>query len=49
MISLINGLLERGVYFPPSQFEATFVSLAHSTQDLDTTITAAAEVLRALG
>lgn len=29
-----HHLLERGIYFPPSQFEAAFVSAAHSPQDL---------------
>jgi glutamate-1-semialdehyde 2,1-aminomutase len=35
------GMLERGVYLPPSQFEAAFISLAHSEADIDTTIAAA--------
>jgi len=33
-------MLEQGVYLPPSQFEAWFVSLAHSQKDLDQTIEA---------
>jgi glutamate-1-semialdehyde 2,1-aminomutase len=37
-----RGLLARGVYAPPSQFEAWFVSLAHDDRDLDFTIEAAA-------
>jgi glutamate-1-semialdehyde 2,1-aminomutase len=37
-----RGLLARGVYAPPSQFEAWFVSLAHDQRDLDWTIEAAA-------
>ncbi len=32
------SLLEQGIYFPPSQFEAAFVSLAHSQADIDETI-----------
>jgi glutamate-1-semialdehyde 2,1-aminomutase len=36
-----NAMLEKGVYLPPSQFEAWFVSLAHSQEDLDATIKAA--------
>ncbi len=36
-------LLERGVYFPPSQYEAAFVSTAHSEADVARTIEAAAE------
>ncbi len=36
-----HGMLERGVYLPPSQFEAAFVSLAHSESDVDLTLEAA--------
>ena len=36
-----RGLVTRGVYWPPSQFEAAFISLAHSEQDIDQTIEAA--------
>ncbi len=35
-------MLEHGVYLPPSQFEAAFVSLAHSREDLERTAAAAA-------
>lgn len=38
-----KGMLERGVYLPPSQFEALFVSLAHSDDDLRATVSAAQE------
>jgi glutamate-1-semialdehyde 2,1-aminomutase len=41
-----RGLVTRGVYWPPSQFEAAFISLAHTEQDIDTTVEAA---LGALG
>ena len=34
---IFHELLERGVYFPPSPFEAAFISLAHTTADLETT------------
>jgi len=34
------ALLESGVYWPPSQFEAAFLSLAHSDEDIDRTVTA---------
>jgi glutamate-1-semialdehyde 2,1-aminomutase len=37
------GLLERGVYMPCSQFEALFLSTAHTEDDIDATIRAAAE------
>jgi glutamate-1-semialdehyde 2,1-aminomutase len=43
-----RGLLERGVYPPPSQFEAWFPSLAHTDHDVDLTVQAAAEVLAQL-
>lgn len=35
-------LIERGVYFPCSQYEALFVSAAHTERDIETTIAAAA-------
>jgi glutamate-1-semialdehyde 2,1-aminomutase len=38
-------MLDEGVYLPPSQFEACFVSIAHTTEDLDKTIRAAREAL----
>jgi len=43
-----RALLERGVYFPPSQFEAAFVSLAHTDEDVAATLQAAAEGLAEL-
>jgi glutamate-1-semialdehyde 2,1-aminomutase len=39
------GMLERGVYLPCSQFEALFVSTAHTEADIDATIAAASEAL----
>jgi glutamate-1-semialdehyde 2,1-aminomutase len=36
-----GAMLERGVYLPPSQFEAAFVSLAHTDEDIERTIAAA--------
>lgn len=39
-----RGLLAGGVYFPPSQFEAAFVSLAHSDADIAETIRVAGKV-----
>lgn len=42
------GMLERGVYLPCSQFEANFLSAAHTDADLDATITAAKDVLSTL-
>ncbi|MGB3692041.1 MAG: glutamate-1-semialdehyde 2,1-aminomutase [Spirulinaceae cyanobacterium] len=40
-----RGMLERGIYLAPSQFEAGFTSLAHSEEDVEQTIAAAKEVL----
>lgn len=40
-----NGLLERGVYVAPSQFEAGFVSLVHTDDDIEATILAAEQAL----
>jgi glutamate-1-semialdehyde 2,1-aminomutase len=41
------GLIDRGVYMPCSQFEALFVSIAHTEAEIDQTIAAAEESLRA--
>jgi glutamate-1-semialdehyde 2,1-aminomutase len=43
-----HGMLDAGVYFAPSQFEAGFLSTAHSTEDIDTTVRAAAKVMKTL-
>ncbi|MHB1323617.1 MAG: glutamate-1-semialdehyde 2,1-aminomutase [Coriobacteriia bacterium] len=43
-----RGMLERGIMLAPSQFEATFVGLAHTDGDIDAMTEAAAEVLSAL-
>src|SRR5690606_8549965 len=40
-------LLEQGVYWPPAQFEAAFLSGAHTEDDIDTTIRAASAALTA--
>ncbi len=40
-----RAMLERGVYAPPSQFEAWFVSLAHDEEAIERTLAAAAESL----
>ncbi len=43
--AFFHGMLKRGVYLAPSQFEAAFVSLAHTRRDLEQTAAAAREVL----
>ena len=42
-------MLDRGIYLAPSQFEAGFISLAHSKTDIDKTIRAAYETLKEIG
>jgi glutamate-1-semialdehyde 2,1-aminomutase len=39
-------MLERGVYTPPSQFEAWFLSAAHTVKDVEKTLSAARAVMR---
>ena len=46
--AFFREMLARGILLPPSQFEALFVSAAHSIDDIDRTITAARESLRTL-
>jgi glutamate-1-semialdehyde 2,1-aminomutase len=41
-----RGMLERGVYTPPSQFEAWFLSAAHTVKDVEKTLSAARAVMR---
>ncbi len=43
-----RAMLERGVYLPPSQFEAFFVSLAHTEEDIDAIIAAHRDALASL-
>ena len=43
-----HGMLERGMYFAPSQFEAAFLSTAHTSTHIRQTISAAREVFSSL-
>ncbi|HEY4417117.1 MAG TPA: glutamate-1-semialdehyde 2,1-aminomutase [Verrucomicrobiae bacterium] len=43
-----HGMLDAGIYFAPSQFEAGFISTAHTMADIERTVQAAAKVLRTL-
>jgi glutamate-1-semialdehyde 2,1-aminomutase len=43
-----HGLLDAGVYLAPSQFEAGFLSTAHSETDIEKTVSAAAKVMQQL-
>ncbi len=40
-----RAMLDRGVYLPPSQFEAWFPSLAHTEADVERTLEAVREAL----
>ena len=40
------SMLDQGIYLPPSAFEAAFISLAHSADDIDLTIRAAERAIR---
>jgi glutamate-1-semialdehyde 2,1-aminomutase len=43
-----RGMLDAGIWLPASQFEAAFLSTAHTAEDIDTTIAAASEVFAAM-
>jgi glutamate-1-semialdehyde 2,1-aminomutase len=43
-----HGLLAEGIYWPPSQFEAAFISLAHDEEDIRLTVRAIDKVLSSL-
>jgi glutamate-1-semialdehyde 2,1-aminomutase len=43
-----HGMLNEGVYLAPSQFEAGFISTAHTPEDIDKTVRAAAKVMKTL-
>jgi len=43
-----HEMLEQGVYIAPSQFEAGFISLAHSDEDINQTVAAARDAFRAV-
>jgi glutamate-1-semialdehyde 2,1-aminomutase len=43
-----HGMLAEGIYFAPSQFEAGFISVAHSPADAEKTVKAATKVLRGM-
>lgn len=43
-----HGMLQRGIYIPPSQFECWFVSAAHGQRELDQTLAAIRDTLRTI-
>ena len=46
--AFFRGMLDRGIYTAPSQFEANFISAAHSDADIRKTLEAADETLASL-
>jgi glutamate-1-semialdehyde 2,1-aminomutase len=46
--TFFHGMLDEGVYLAPSAFEAGFVSLAHTDEDIDATVAAAGRVMKQL-
>jgi glutamate-1-semialdehyde 2,1-aminomutase len=44
--NFFQGMLREGIYLPPSQFEAAFISLAHTKKDIRRTIEAAEQVFQ---
>ena len=43
-----HGMLDAGIYLAPSQFEAGFISTAHTVDDIESTLRAASQVFRRL-
>ena len=41
--ALFRHVLERGIYFPPSQFEALFITIAHGNEEIERTVQAVAD------
>ena len=46
--AFFHGMLDRGIFLAPSQYEALFVSAAHTDADIDRTISAARETLASI-
>ena len=46
--AFFSAMLDRGIFLPPSQFEALFVSAAHTESDIDRTIESARESLKSI-
>jgi glutamate-1-semialdehyde 2,1-aminomutase len=44
-----SSMLDDGIYLPPSQFEANFVSIAHKKEDLNATVDAVRKALASIG
>jgi glutamate-1-semialdehyde 2,1-aminomutase len=46
--NFFHGMLAEGVYLAPSQFEAGFLSTAHTEADIESTVRAAAKVMKSI-
>ena len=46
--TLVHGMLDAGVYLAPSQFEAGFLSTAHSEADIEKTVNSVAKLMKTL-
>ncbi len=46
--AFFQGMLAQGIYLPPSQFEAAFLSTAHTREDIELIVEAATRVLAGL-
>jgi glutamate-1-semialdehyde 2,1-aminomutase len=46
--AFFHGMLDEGIYLAPSAFEAGFVSLAHTDEDIEATVAAAGRVMKRL-
>jgi len=44
-----NKMLNEGIHLPPSQFECWFISTAHTSEDIDKTLSAIDRVFSSLG
>ncbi|MDE0843958.1 MAG: aspartate aminotransferase family protein, partial [Psychrobacter pacificensis] len=42
--TFFHGMLDRGIYLAPSAYEAGFMSIKHSNEDIEASITAADEI-----
>jgi len=42
--TFFHGMLDRGIYLAPSAYEAGFMSIKHSNEDIDASIEAADEI-----
>ena len=43
-----HGMLAEGIYLAPSQFEAGFISMAHTAEDIERTVRAASKVMKSV-